>query len=212
MTVLTLYMPLWLMVRGKISAGHILVGYTGMLLLGAASVAIGLFASSLARSQVVAVILGASIMAPLLMLWMLARAVDPPLNTFLSALALLIGGLFLVFTGIANWRIPLSMIVGIIIFGGVFWLIDPVAYPDPVFHIFAGGFLFGAFFMATDWVTSPMTSKGIWIYGLGISLMVVMIRLFGGLPEGVMYSILFFNALVPLINRYTKPRIFGESK
>jgi ABC-2 type transport system permease protein len=88
MTLLTLYMPLWILVRGKVSVGHILIGYAGMLLLGGASVSIGLFASSLARSQVVAAIIGAVIMAPLLMLWMLAQAVDPPLNSFLSALAL----------------------------------------------------------------------------------------------------------------------------
>ena len=88
MTLLTLYMPLWILVRGTISLGQIALGYTGLLLLGAASVAVGLFASALARSQVVAVILGASIMAPLLMLWMLARAADPPLNGLLSGLAL----------------------------------------------------------------------------------------------------------------------------
>jgi ABC-2 type transport system permease protein len=88
MTLLTCYMPLWVMIRGKVSWGHILVGYAGMLLLGAASVAIGLFASALARSQVLAVLLGAVIMAPMLMLWMLARAADPPLKEFLAALAL----------------------------------------------------------------------------------------------------------------------------
>ncbi len=129
-----------------------------------------------------------------------------------SALAILIGGLFLIFIGVVNYRVPLAMIVGILVFGGVFWVFDPVKFPNPVFHLFAGGFMFGAFFMATDWVTSPITSKGMWIYGLSISLVLVVIRLFGGLPEGVMYSILFMNAFVPLINRYTKPRIFGEAK
>ena len=88
MTVLTFYMPLWVMVRGKVSLGQILVGYVGLLLLGAASVAIGLFASALARSQVVAAIVGACIMAPMLMLWMVARVTDPPLKEYLSALAL----------------------------------------------------------------------------------------------------------------------------
>lgn len=129
-----------------------------------------------------------------------------------STIAVLVGGIFLISVGIVNWRIPLAMFVGIFIFGGLFWLIDPAIYPTPVYHLFAGGFMFGAIFMATDWVTSPLTVKGIWIYGLGISLMVVLVRLFGGLPEGVMYSILFMNALVPLINRYTRPRIFGEAK
>lgn len=88
MTVLTLYMPLLILVNGKVSWGHILVGYTGLLLLGAAATAIGLFASALARSQVVAVIIAAAILAPLVTLWMVAKAVDPPLNTFLAGLAL----------------------------------------------------------------------------------------------------------------------------
>ena len=129
-----------------------------------------------------------------------------------SAIAVLIGGLFLIGIGIANWRIPLSMTISALIFGGIFWLIDPTKYPTPFFHLFAGGFLFGALFMATDWVTSPFTPKGMWIFGAGIGMMVVIIRLFGGLPEGVMYSILFMNAFVPLINRYTGPRIFGTGK
>jgi len=88
MTVLTVYMPLLIFVNGKVSIGHIVVGYAGLLLLGSAAVAIGLFASALARSQVVAVIVGAAILAPLLVLWMIARAVDPPLNDVVSALAL----------------------------------------------------------------------------------------------------------------------------
>jgi electron transport complex protein RnfD len=126
-----------------------------------------------------------------------------------SALAILAGGFFLIAIRIVNWQIPVSMILGMIIFGGVFHLINPAVNPSPLFHIFAGGFLFGAMFMATDWVTSPITSSGMWIFGLGISLILVVIRLYGGLPEGVMYSILFMNAFVPLINRLTQPAIFG---
>ena len=129
-----------------------------------------------------------------------------------SVIAVLIGGIFLIAFGVVNWRVPVAMTVGVLIFSSVFWLINPETYPDPGFHLFAGGFLFGAVFMATDWVTSPIYSKGMWVYGLGISLVIVFIRLFGGLPEGVMYSILFMNAFVPLINRYTKSRIFGEAK
>ena len=129
-----------------------------------------------------------------------------------SALAVLIGGIFLIAVGIVNWRIPFSMIIGMFVFSGVFWLINPQQYPTPVFQIFAGSFLFGAMFMATDWVTSPITNKGMWIFGLGISLVLVVIRLFGGLPEGVMYSILIMNAFVPMINRFTKPRTFGAVK
>jgi len=78
--------------------------------------------------------------------------------------------------------------------------------------LLAGGLLLGAFFMATDYVTSPITAKGMWIFGIGAGILVVIIRLFSGLPEGVMYSILFMNAFVPLINRYTRPRILGRKK
>lgn len=129
-----------------------------------------------------------------------------------SSLAVLLGGLFLIGAGVVNWRVPAAMILGVLAFGGLFWLIDSTAYPSPIFQLLSGGFLFGTFFMATDWVTSPLTSKGMWIFGLGISFIVVLIRIFGGLPEGVMYAILFMNAFVPLINRYTRSRIFGEAK
>jgi len=129
-----------------------------------------------------------------------------------SALAILLGGIFLVIVGIVNWRIPVSMIIGGFVVGGLLWFLDPSKNPVPYFHLFAGGFLFGALFMATDWVTSPITNKGMWIFGFCIALLVVVIRVYGGLPEGVMYSILIMNAFVPLINRYTRPRIFGEGK
>lgn len=129
-----------------------------------------------------------------------------------SALAIIIGGIFLIGIKIVNWRIPLSMILSLLFFSSIFWFIDPLKYPNPLFHLFSGGFLLGAFFMATDWVTSPYTSTGMWIYGLFISLIIVVIRLFGGLPEGVMYSILIMNAFVPLINKFTHPKIFGEGK
>lgn len=129
-----------------------------------------------------------------------------------SALAILVGGIFLIAIGIVNYRIPLSIIIGIFVFGGIFNFIDPVKYPPPIFHIFAGGFMLGAFYMATDYVTSPVSSKGMWIFGLGISLFVVIIRLFGGVPEGVMYSILLMNSFVPLINRYTIPKPFGQKE
>lgn len=127
-----------------------------------------------------------------------------------SSIAVLLGGVFLIGIGVVNWRIPVSTILGVIIFGGLFWLFDSNAFPSPIFQILTGGFMFGAFFMATDWVTSPLTSKGMWIYGLGIALFVILIRLFGGLPEGVMYSILLMNGFVPLINKYTQPETFGR--
>ncbi|MEW6506444.1 MAG: RnfABCDGE type electron transport complex subunit D [Bacteroidota bacterium] len=129
-----------------------------------------------------------------------------------SAIAILIGGIFLIAVGVVNYRVPLAMILGMILFAGIFWVIDPIKYPNPVFQLFAGGFLFGTFFMATDWVTTPITSKGMWIFGFGIALLVVVIRIFGGLPEGVMYAILIMNSVVPIINRFTYPRIFGAAK
>jgi len=129
-----------------------------------------------------------------------------------SAIAILIGGIFLLATGVINYRIPLAMVLSATIFGGIFWLINPTNYPNPLFHLFAGGFLFGAVFMATDWVTSPLYAKGMWIFGITIAIVVILIRLFGGLPEGVMYSILLLNGFVPLINKYTKPQIFGREK
>lgn len=129
-----------------------------------------------------------------------------------SAIAILIGGIFLLILKNADWRIPVSILLTVTIFSSIFWFMNPAQYPDPLFHILSGGLLFGAFFMATDMVTSPLTTKGSWIFGIGIGVLVVIIRLFGGLPEGVMYSILLMNGVTPLINRYTRPRVFGESK
>jgi len=129
-----------------------------------------------------------------------------------SALALIIGGLFLLFRRVIDWRIPLGIILSLTVFTGIFWLINPGKYASPLFHLLAGGLLLGAFFMATDMVTSPITPLGTWIYALGIGIVVGLVRLFGGFPEGVMYSILFMNTFVPLLNRYTRPRILGERR
>ncbi|NLT65157.1 MAG: RnfABCDGE type electron transport complex subunit D [Acidobacteria bacterium] len=128
-----------------------------------------------------------------------------------SALALLIGGVFLIAVGIVNWRIPVAMGSGVLIFGTAVWLMDTQVYPSPVYHLLGGGFLLGALFMATDWVSSPVTGRGMWIFGLGIALVVVVIRVFGGLPEGMMYAILIMNAFVPMIDRYTRPKVFGAA-
>ncbi len=128
------------------------------------------------------------------------------------ALAVLVGGLFLLIKKYADWRIPLSFIGTVVVFSGLFWLIDPANYANPLFQIFSGGLMLGAFFMATDMVTSPITPKGSWIFGFGAGILLVVIRFFGGLPEGVMYSILLMNAVTPLINRYTRPKYFGEVK
>jgi len=89
-------------------------------------------------------------------------------------------------------------------------LINAARFPSPLFHVLAGGFLLGALFMATDPVTTPLTKKGRWIFGLGSGILLIIIRLWGGLPEGVMYSILLMNMTVPLINKYTRPKPFGS--
>jgi electron transport complex protein RnfD len=129
-----------------------------------------------------------------------------------SALALILGGFYLLSRRVIDWRIPLGILLSLAAFTGAFWLANPGKYATPLFHILAGGLLIGAFFMATDMVTSPITPLGTWIYALGIGIVIGLIRLFGGFAEGVMYSILFMNAFVPLLNRYTRPRILGERR
>ncbi len=119
-----------------------------------------------------------------------------------SALALIIGGMYLLFRGVINWRIPASYI-------GTVMLLALVGGDDPVFHLLAGGLLLGAFFMATDYVTSPITARGKLVFGFGCGLLTYVIRSFGGYPEGVLYSILLMNSAVPLIERFTRPRVFG---
>jgi electron transport complex protein RnfD len=129
-----------------------------------------------------------------------------------SAMALLVGALFLLFRKVIDWRIPVGIISALIVFTGIFWLVSPEKYASPLFHVLAGGLLIGAFFMATDLITSPITPLGAWIYALGIGFLIGLIRLFGGFPEGVMFSILFMNTFVPLINRYTRPHILGNRR
>ena len=127
-----------------------------------------------------------------------------------SALLIIIGGLYLVVRRSIDWRIPAAILGTVIIFSSVLFLADSVRFPNPLFAVFSGGLLLGVFFMATDPVSSPLTPKGIWIFGIGIGFLVVLIRNFGALPEGVMYAILLMNATVPLIDRYTQPIAFGR--
>jgi len=126
-----------------------------------------------------------------------------------SALLLLLGGLYLLWRRIITWHIPVSFIGSVLILATIFWLVDSSKYPDPLFHLLTGGLLLGAFFMATDMVTSPVTNRGMLIYGCGCGLLTVLIRLFGGYPEGVSFAILLMNAATPLIDRWTQPRKFG---
>ncbi|MBF0384564.1 MAG: RnfABCDGE type electron transport complex subunit D [Candidatus Omnitrophica bacterium] len=128
----------------------------------------------------------------------------------ISVLALILGGIYLLYKKIISWHIPVSMIFGILIFSGILWLTDPSKYADPFFHIMTGGVFLGAIFMATDMVTSPITPKGKLIFGSLIGILVILIRVFGAYPEGVSFAILIMNAFVPLIDRYTRPKRFGE--
>lgn len=127
-----------------------------------------------------------------------------------SAVAILIGGIFLAFRRIADWRIIIGVISTTLLFSGVLWEMDPASFGNPLFQILSGGFLLGTFFMATDMVASPTTPRGRWVYGGGIGLLIVLIRTFSGLPEGVMYAILLMNAVSPLIERYSQPRRYGH--
>lgn len=129
-----------------------------------------------------------------------------------AGLVILICGAFLALRNYLNWRIPISILATVALVAAVLHVIDPVRYAGPVFMLFSGGLMLGAVYMATDMVTSPVTNRGCWIFGIGIGLLVVVIRVWGGLAEGVMYAILLMNALVPFINRATRPRLFGTRR
>jgi electron transport complex protein RnfD len=126
-----------------------------------------------------------------------------------SGVVILICGAYLALRNHLNWRIPASIFLTVAVLAGGVHLLDPVRYPNAIFMLFSGGLMLGAVYMATDMVTSPVTNRGCWVFGFGIGFLVVVIRLWGGLPEGVMYAILLMNALVPFINRATQPRVFG---
>lgn len=127
-----------------------------------------------------------------------------------SALALLLGLGYMLWKKIITWHIPVSIIATVFVFTGIMHLVDPTVYASPVAHIFTGGIMLGAIFMATDYVTSPMSHKGMIVYGISIGFLTVVIRLFGAYPEGMSFAILLMNAFTPLINTYCKPKRFGE--
>lgn len=127
-----------------------------------------------------------------------------------SAVALLCGAAYLFWRKVLTWHIPASYLGTVVVFSGIFWLADPTRYPSPLFHLATGGLILGAFFMATDMVTSPVAPKGMLVFGVGCGVITVLIRLFGGYPEGVSFAILLMNAATPLIDRYTRPRKFGQ--
>jgi Na+-translocating ferredoxin:NAD+ oxidoreductase subunit D len=129
-----------------------------------------------------------------------------------SAFLLLIGGLVLAILKIIDYRVPVAILSTVAILAFIFSYLTGGTSGTILYHLFSGGLIIGTFFMATDMVTSPITPLGNIIFGVGIGAVVMVIRVFGGLPEGVMFSILFMNAFVPLINRHTKPKIFGEKR
>lgn len=127
----------------------------------------------------------------------------------ISAIALLLGFVFMLWKKIIRWHIPVVMVATVFVITGIMHLVDPSVYGSPLVHILSGGLLLGAIFMATDYVTSPMTVKGMIIYAVGIGAITSVIRLWGAYPEGVSFAILIMNAFTPLLNSYIQPKRFG---
>lgn len=127
-----------------------------------------------------------------------------------SAVALLLGFIYLLVRKVITWHIPVTIIATVTVFAGALWLANPEKYVDPLFHLLTGGIMLGAIFMATDYVTSPMSHKGMIYYAIGIGVLTILIREFGAYPEGVSFAILLMNGATPLINKYVKPKAFGE--
>ena len=130
----------------------------------------------------------------------------------ISALALLIGAAYLLYKQYITWHIPVSMIGTVMVFSGIFWWIEPAKYANPVFHLLTGGLIIGAFFMATDMVTCPVTLKGQLLFGFGCGLITIIIRMWGGYPEGVSFAIVLMNIVTPMIDRYIRPVRYGAIK
>ena len=128
-----------------------------------------------------------------------------------SAIALIIGGIYMIWKKIITWHIPVAVLGTVAVFTGILWGFNPESYADPAFQLLTGGLMLGAIFMATDMVTSPMTHGGQLLFGFGVGLITVLIRIWGAYPEGVSFAILLMNAVVPLINRGFKPRRFGAN-
>ena len=127
----------------------------------------------------------------------------------ISAFLLVLGGLYMLVRKVITWHIPVSILLTVGLISGIFWMINPSVYINPVYHLLSGGLMLGAIFMATDMVTSPMTAKAQIIYGIGIGVITISIRMFGAYPEGISFAILIMNAVTPLLNYYIKPKRFG---
>jgi len=130
----------------------------------------------------------------------------------ISAAALILGSLYLFYKKYITWEIPVTFLSTVIVFAGIFRGIDQQSYAGPLFHLFSGGIMLGALYMATDMVTSPLTFRGKLVFGFGCGFITMLIRLFGSYPEGVSFAILIMNAVVPLLDRYLPERMFGEVK
>jgi electron transport complex protein RnfD len=128
----------------------------------------------------------------------------------ISALALLLGLGYMLWKKIITWHIPTAILGTVAIFSGILYLINPIPLHHPLIHLFSGGLMLGAIFMATDYVTSPLTKKGMLIYGFFIGIITMCIRLWGAYPEGMSFAIVLMNGFTPLINYYTTPKRFGE--
>ena len=130
----------------------------------------------------------------------------------ICAIALLLGALYLIVRKVIDIATPLTILLTVFVFTGICYLINPAAYIAPWYHLIYGGLILGAFFMATDMVTTPMTTKGKILFGFGVGVITVVIRLWGAYPEGVSFAILIMNAFTPLINKAFKPQVFGVVK
>ncbi len=128
----------------------------------------------------------------------------------LSAIALLIGFVYLLARKVIRPYITLSIIATVAVFSGIFWAINPAEYTDPLFNILTGGLLLGSIFMATDYVTSPMSNWGGVVFGIGIGVITMLIRYFGAYPEGVSFAILIMNSVVPLLNKWFHTKKYGR--
>ncbi|MGR9051904.1 MAG: RnfABCDGE type electron transport complex subunit D, partial [Gammaproteobacteria bacterium] len=129
-----------------------------------------------------------------------------------STYLLLLGGLWLLFRGVISWHIPVSVIVSVCLFSGLFHFWDPERYLSPWVHVGSGALIFAAFFIATDYVTSPNSIAGQLVFGFGCGLLIFIIRTWGGYPEGAGFAVLLMNAMTPLIDHYIKPRIYGRDR
>lgn len=128
----------------------------------------------------------------------------------ISAVALMLGGVYLLIKKVITWHIPVSIVISFFVFSAILYLVNSEQYTSPFVHLFTGGLLLGAIFMATDYVTSPMHPRGMYLYGVAIGVITVVIREFGAYPEGLSFAILIMNAFTPLINKYVKPKRFGK--